>query len=177
MCTYLSGEKRASCDTGQCFKAARMWPRESSKAENIRLTFKDNLPKDPSFDCGQGRTGSTLDTSSVNSWDSGSYFDRVDWCNSDNNSIDDSSSDDDNNNGDNPSGSNNTSEHCDKEAPTNELFLYPVCPVPSHTRFQLKLENTRNSHRADQKKFNNVVGLVKEFSVGLQLSFSGCRLR
>ena len=147
------------------------------KQKKIRLALQDNLPEDPSFDGDQGSTGGTLDTLSVDSWDSGNYFDGVDCCNSDNNSSDDSSSDDDDNDGDNPAGSNDTSENCDEETPTHVPFSHPVCMVPQHTRFQLKLEKIRNSHRADQKLFNDVVDLVKEFSVGSQLSFSSQRLR
>jgi hypothetical protein len=147
------------------------------KQKKIRLALQDNLPEDPSFDGDQGSTGGTLDTLSVDSWDSGNYFDGVDCCNSDNNSSNDSSSDDDDNDGDNPAGSNDTSENCDEETPTHVPFSHPVCMVPQHTRFQLKLEKIRNSHRADQKLFNDVVDLVKEFSVGSQLSFSSRRLR
>ena len=146
------------------------------KQKKRHLAFKDNLPDDPSFDCDQGNTGGTLDTLSVTSSASESYFDGVDCCNSDNNSINDSSSDDDDNDGDNPARKNDNSENCDEETPTHEQFSHPVCRVPPHTRFQLKLEKIRNSHRADQKLFNDVVDLVKEFSVGSQLSFSSRRL-
>ena len=48
--------------------------------------------------------------------------------------------------------------------------------IPIHTRFQVKLEQIRNKHRADQKLFNEITDLIKEFSTGSELSFSSTDL-
>ena len=49
MCTHLSGEERASGNTGECLKDARMWPRESSKTEKDQIGFTGQLAWRPVF--------------------------------------------------------------------------------------------------------------------------------
>ena len=98
----------------------------------------------------------------------------MDCCSSDDNSSADSSSDDNNNNGDSPVESKDTSKTV---TPTHEPFLHSVCLVPPPTQFQLKLEKIRNSHCTDQTLFNDVIEVVKEFSVDLHLLFPSHRLK
>ena len=48
--------------------------------------------------------------------------------------------------------------------------------MPSSTRFQIRVEQLRNNHRANQKLFNKFMDLVKEFSSCSQLSFDSNEL-
>ena len=76
---------------------------------------------------------------------------------------------------DDPNHNLNGGSHVNEHRPTsltNQNDRY----IPSHTRFQVKLEQIRNKHRADQKLFNEITDLIKEFSTGSELSFSSTDL-
>ena len=62
------------------------------------------------------------------------------------------------------------SSEIDFKSASNDRYL------PNCTWFQLRVEQIRSNHRADQQVFNELMDLVKEFSSGSQLSFNSNEL-